>query len=80
MEYIPQEVLSKIKHKSITHNKFRIQDNESIMCEFYCIAVIKYMLAGKTLLAYTNSFCPNDCKKNDKIITILKANMSSPEL
>ena len=38
------------------------------------------MLAGKTLLAYTNSFCPNDCKKNDKIITILKANMSSPEL
>ena len=31
-EYIPQEVLNKIRDKSITHNIFRIQDNESIMC------------------------------------------------
>ena len=28
IEYIPQEVLSKIKDKSITHNIFTIQDNE----------------------------------------------------
>ena len=34
IEYIPQEVLNKIKDKSITHNIFRIQDNESIMCGF----------------------------------------------
>ena len=26
------------------------------------------MLAGKTLLGYTNLFFPNDYKKNDKII------------
>ena len=31
-EYIPQEVLSKIKDKSITHNTFTIQDDDSIMC------------------------------------------------
>ena len=48
IEYIPQEVLNKIRDKSITHNIFRIQDNESIMCGFYCIAFINYMLAGKT--------------------------------
>ena len=30
-EYIRQEVLNKIKDKSITHNIFRIQDNKSIM-------------------------------------------------
>ena len=30
IEYIPQEVLNKIKDKSITHNIFRIQDNGSI--------------------------------------------------
>ena len=30
---------------------FRIQDDDSIMCRFYCIAFIKYMIAGKT---YTN--------------------------
>ena len=68
IEYIPQEVLNKIKGISITHNIFRIQDNESIMCRFYCIAFTEYMLAGKTLLDYTNLFSPNDYKKNDKII------------
>ena len=67
--YNPQEVLNKIKDKSITHNIFRIQDNESIMCGFYCIAFIEYMLAGKTLLDYTNLFSLNDYKKNDKIIS-----------
>ena len=68
IEYIPQEVLNKIRDKSITHNIFRIQDNESIMCRLYCIAFIEYMLAGKTLLNYTNAFSPNDYEKNDKII------------
>ena len=67
-EYISQEVLNKIRDKSITHNIFRIQDNESIMCQLYCIAFIEYMLAGKTLLNYTNAFSPNDYEKNDKII------------
>ena len=67
-EYIPQEVLNKIKGKSITHNIFSIQDNDSIMCGFYCIPFIEYILAGKTLLDYTNLFFPNDYKKNDKII------------
>ena len=37
-EYIPLEALNKIRDKSITHNIFRIQDNESIMCGFYCRA------------------------------------------
>ena len=68
IEYIPQDVLNKIKDKSITHNIFRIQDNQSIMSGFYCIAFIEYMLAGKTLLDYTNLFSPNDYKKNGKII------------
>ena len=55
-EYIPQEVLNKIRDKSITHNIFRIQDNESIMCGFYYITFIEYL------------FSLNDYKKNDKII------------
>ena len=32
IEYITQEVLNKIKDKSITYNIFKIQDKESIMC------------------------------------------------
>ena len=51
-ECIPQEVLNKIKDKSITHNIFRIQDKYSIMYRLYCIAFIEHMLAGKTLLVY----------------------------
>ena len=42
--YILQGVLNKIKDKSITYNVFRIQDNDSIMCGFYCITFIEYML------------------------------------
>ena len=68
IEYIPQEVLNKIRDKSITHNIFRIQANESVMCGFYCMAFIEYMLSRKTLLDYTNSFSPNDYRMNDKIM------------
>ena len=68
IEYIPQEIFKKNKDKSINHNIFRIQNNDSIMCGFYCIVFIEYMLPGKTLLDYTNLFSPNDYKKNDKII------------
>ena len=68
IEYIPQEVWNKIKDKSFAHNIFRIQDHKSIICGFYCIAFIEYMLAGKTLFDFTNLFPPNDYKKNYKII------------
>ena len=34
IQYIKQEGLNKIRYKSITHNIFRIQDNESITCAF----------------------------------------------
>ena len=46
------------------------------MCGFYCIAFIEYMLSEKTLLDYTNLFSPNEHKKNDIIIYILKKNMT----
>ena len=64
IEHIPQEVLNKIRDRSVTHNIFRIQGNESIVCEFYCVTFTKYILAGKTLLDYTNFFSPYDYKRN----------------
>ena len=66
--FISQELLNKIRNNSITHNIFRIQYGDSIMCGFYCIAFIEYMLAGKGFLDYTNLFTLNDYKKNEKII------------
>ena len=67
-EYIPLDVLSKFKVKSIAHNIFGLQDDDSTIFEFYCIAFIEYIIAGKTLLVYTNLFSPNDYKKNGMII------------
>ena len=46
-EYIPKEVLTKTKDKSISHIMFRTQSDKSIICGFYCIAFIEYMPPGK---------------------------------
>ena len=68
IEYIFQEVLNKINDKFITRNKFRTQDNESIMRRVYCNALIECFFAGKTLLDHSCLFSLNDYKRNDKII------------
>ena len=68
IEYIPQKVANEIKRKTITHKIYTIQSDDSIMCEFFCIAFIEYTIAGKTLSGYINFFSPNDYQKNDKII------------
>ena len=38
------------------------------MCGYFCIGFIDFMLAGKTLIDYTNLFSPNDSNKNGSII------------
>ena len=38
------------------------------MCGYFCIGAIDFMLKGKSLLEYTNSFLPNDYEKNDKVM------------
>ena len=77
VEYIPEEVLRKIKDKSITHNIFRTQSDHSIMCGFYCVVFIEYMLARKTLLDYTILFLLTTIKRMTKqYISTLRANMT----
>ena len=46
--------------KDIATNIFRIQAYDSIMCGYFCIGFIYFMLAGKTLTKYTNLFSPNN--------------------
>ena len=55
-------------NNDIKGNIFRIQAYDSIMCGYFCIEFINFMLKGKTLLDYTNLFAPNDFKKNDRVI------------
>ena len=67
VEHIPKEI-NKFIDNGIKSNIFRIQAYDSIMCRYFCIEFINYMLKGKILLDYTNLFSPNDFKKNDRII------------
>ena len=46
----------------------RIQAYDLIICGYFCIGFIDFMLAGKTLTEYTNPFSPNNSKKSDDII------------
>ena len=57
-----------INNKNIKTNIFRIQTYDSIMCGYFCIGFIDFMLKGKALTEYTNLFSPNNFKKNDEII------------
>ena len=61
VEHIPKEIKTFIgRSSSITTNIFRIQAYESIMCGYFCIGFIDFMLAGKTLTEFTNLFSPNN--------------------
>ena len=69
IEHIPKEINKFIgSNRKIKANIFRIQAYDSIMCGYFCIEYINYMLKGKTLLDYTNLFSPDDFKKKDRVI------------
>ena len=46
---------------------FRIQSHDSSICEFYCVDIIEYMIAGKKLLDYIKLFSLCDYGKNKTI-------------
>ena len=68
MEHIPKEIKAFIKNNNIKTNIFKIQGYDSIMCGYFYIGFIDFMLAGKKLNDYTNLFFPYDFKKNNNII------------
>ena len=68
VEHIPEEIKTFIGNKNIKTNIFRIQEYDSIMCGYFCIGFIDFMLTGKTLTNFTNLFSPNNFKKDDDII------------
>ena len=64
VEHILKEIKTFIDRSlSITTNIFRIQAYDSIMCGYFCIGFIDFLLAGKTLTEFTNRFSPNHFKK-----------------
>ena len=68
VEDLPKEIRTFINNKNIKVNIFRMQAYDSIMCGYFCIGFIDFMLAGKALTEFTNLFSPNNFLKNDKVI------------
>ena len=68
LEHVPKEILKIIGNKDIIANVYQIQVYNSILCRYFCIGFIDFMLAGKSLTNFTKSFSPYDFEKNDKII------------
>ena len=56
VEHIPKEIKTSIGNKTVNANIFIIQAHGSIMCGYFCIEFIDFMLAGKTLTEFTNRF------------------------
>ena len=68
VEHIPKEIKKSVNKSIVVTNIFRIQTYDSVMCGYFCIGFIDFMIAGKTLTYLTNLFSPNDFWKNDDII------------
>ena len=68
VEHVPEEIKEFIGNRSIKANIFRVQSNNSIMCGYFFIGFIGFMLAGKKLTEFTSMFSPHDFGKNDSII------------
>ena len=68
VEHVLEEIKEFIGNKNIKANIFRVQANNSVMCEYFCIGFIDFILAGKKLTDFTNTFSPYEFGKNDDII------------
>ena len=68
VEHVPEEIKEFVGNKNIIANIFRVQANNSVMCGYFCIGFIDFMLAGKKLTDFTNMFSPYDFEKNGSII------------
>ena len=63
VEHVPEEIKEFIGNKNIKANIFRVQANNLIMCEYFCIAFIDFMIAGKKLTHFASMFSPRDFNK-----------------
>ena len=73
VEHIPKEiqnllVIKRLRDLRSQKNIFRIQVYDAVMCGYFCIGFIDFMLDGKSLTDVTNLISANSLKKNDDII------------
>ena len=66
--HVPEEIKEFARNTNIEANIFRVQANNSVMCGYFCVGFIDFMLAGKKQTDFNSFFCPYDFRKNDNII------------
>ena len=65
VQHFPKEMKKVLGNQNIITNIYRIQKYDSIMCGYFCIGFIDFMLKRKSLLEF---FSLNKYEKNEKII------------
>ena len=68
VEHVPGEIKEFVGNKNIITNIFRVQANDSVMCGYFCIEFIDFMIAGKKLTDFTNLLSHHDFEKNEDTI------------
>ena len=68
VEHVSKKIKEFVGIKNMKGRIFRVQANDSVVCDYFCIRFIDFMLAGKKLTDYNSLFSPHDFKKNDDII------------
>ena len=63
VEHVPKEIKEFVGNKNIKANIFRVQANNSVMCGYFCIGFIDFMIAGKKLTDFMSMFSPQDFDK-----------------
>ena len=63
IEHMPDEIKNFVNNKNIIANIFGIQAYDSVMCRYFCIAIIDFMFKGNSLTDFTNLCSPDNFKK-----------------
>ena len=53
VKHVPEEIIKFVGNRNIKANIFQVQANNSVMCGYFCIGSIDFILAGKKLTDYT---------------------------
>ena len=68
VKHIPNEIKKPRENKTITTNIYRIQANNSVMCEYFWMGLIDFIQEYNRCLNHLNLFQPYKYGKNDKVI------------
>ena len=61
-----KEIRKLVRNKNNITNVYSVQWYDSIMCGYFCIGFIGFILKGKSLQDYKNLFSANEYKKMTK--------------